>query len=754
MATEPCTGHDCPPADDLDRLVHGRTSDVEAAVLTDHVGHCTGCQKKLEAIAAGEDNRLTDVVREVGRPDPPPDSAYWKALSAVEAEVSATGVFPGPARDGWPDEELKLDFLQPSGAPDKLGRLGTFEILRVVGRGGMGVVLHGYDPCLQRDIAVKVLDPALADNATARARFCREARAAAQVTHDNLVAVHTVDEHEKSGLPYLVMQLVNGESLEQRLRRVGKLPVLDVARLGQQAAAGLAAAHEKGLIHRDIKPGNILLEAGSDRVKLTDFGLARGVEDVKLTRTGFVAGTPLYMAPEQARGEEVDSRADLFSLGSVLYEAATGKPPFDGKTPLAVLRRVADDTQPSLRQVNPEVPHWLSDVVDRLLEKEPADRFQTAQEVAEIFATELARALPLTAPEVAVNGCGGRTSAYAKPRKKICWKAVVFRTLPVLAGIAIGALVVGLWPSDNPRPTPADPGPPPQVVLAGKGGPIWGLAFSPDGQNVAVGSEDGLPQLWNWRANDRIKTFERLNGNVWSMDISPDGRYLAAACDNSEVKIYDLSKPGSRSLPHPNSVKAVVFSPDGKRLATGDRGATVRVWVWDGETQVPDEVRGHRGTVHGLAYCPHCKALASAGSDGTVKVWKLDAEGKPADSPPVVIDEQSGPLYGVAFSPDGKAVAAGGWDGIVRSWDPSGTKLQTFRGHDGDVYAVAYRPDGKVLASAGQDGTVRLWDVDTGRELQVLRGGGRPLLAVRFTKDGTHLAASGRDGNVRVWEIK
>src|SRR5438067_1940378 len=374
MPAEPCTGHDCPPADELDRLVHGRTSEVESVALTDHVGHCTGCQQRLDAIAAGEDERLTRTVRDAGRADPPPDSAYWQALSAVEAEVAATALFTGDRSTDHPSGELKLDFLQPPDDPGKLGKLGTFDVLRVVGRGGMGVVLHGYDPCLQRDIAVKVLDPGLAGNETARARFCREARAAAAVSHENLVAVHQVDEDEKSGLPYLVMQLVNGESLEQRLKRAGKLSVLEVARLGQQAAAGLAAAHAGGLIHRDIKPGNILLEDGTDRVKLTDFGLARAAEDVKLTRTGFVAGSPLYMAPEQARGDEVDARADLFSLGSVLYEAASGTPPFDGKTPLAVLRRVADETQTPLRRLDPDVPQWFSDVIDRLLAKGPAPR--------------------------------------------------------------------------------------------------------------------------------------------------------------------------------------------------------------------------------------------------------------------------------------------------------------------------------------------------------------------------------------------
>ncbi len=180
-----------------------------------------------------------------------------------------------------------------------------------------------------------VLDPYLSSDQVARQRFFREARVAAAVSHENIVTLYQTNVDERSGLPYLVMQLIKGESLEQRLRRVGRLSVADAARLGAQAAAGLAAAHSQGLIHRDLKPGNILIEAG-DKVKLTDFGLARAAEDLKLTRTGFVSGTPLYMAPEQARRDEVDARADLFSLAVVLYEAVAGKPPFDGKTPLAV----------------------------------------------------------------------------------------------------------------------------------------------------------------------------------------------------------------------------------------------------------------------------------------------------------------------------------------------------------------------------------------------------------------------------------
>ncbi len=268
-------------------------------------------------------------------------------------------------------EDLPLSFLQPADRPGVLGLLGSHEVLEVIGQGGMGIVLKAFDPILQRLVAIKVPTLVLAGSAHARRRFIREAQAAAAVWHENVVAVHGV--HETEGLPYLVMQLIEGESLQARLDRTGPLPIEEVVHIGLQTARGLAAAHAQGLIHRDIKPGNLLLEGeaggsgvlarsasegerkpslalrantpdppGSPCVKITDFGLARLVDDVGLTQNGVLAGTPEYMAPEQARGEPVDHRADLFSLGSVLYALCTGVPPFRAATPLAVLRQVSD----------------------------------------------------------------------------------------------------------------------------------------------------------------------------------------------------------------------------------------------------------------------------------------------------------------------------------------------------------------------------------------------------------------------------
>ena len=253
----------------------------------------------------------------------------------------------------------------------------------------MGIVLKAFDPALHRVVAIKVLAPQLATSGSARQRFAREARAAAAVRNEHVVAIHAVDEWK--GLPYLVMQFIPGISLQERIDRTAPLDLTAILRIGMQTAAGLAAAHAQGLVHRDIKPANILLENGVERVKITDFGLARAVDDASLTQSGVVAGTPLYMAPEQARGETVDHRADLFSLGSVLYAMCTGRSPFRASTTLAVLRRVCDDTPRPIREVNPEIPDWLAAIIDRLLAKDRAERYQSAAEVAEVLGRHLAR---------------------------------------------------------------------------------------------------------------------------------------------------------------------------------------------------------------------------------------------------------------------------------------------------------------------------------------------------------------------------
>jgi serine/threonine protein kinase/Leucine-rich repeat (LRR) protein len=282
-----------------------------------------------------------------------------------------------------PEYEEALAFLAPPTRADSIGRIGHYEVLQVLGQGGFGIVFRAFDEVLHRVVAVKVLSPQMAATSPARKRFLREARSSAQVRHENVVQVYEVGEQP---LPYIAMELIPGETLQQRLDRTGPVDVPEVVRIGRQIAEGLAAAHANDLVHRDIKPGNILLEGGAQRVKITDFGLARAADDASISQSGLVAGTPMFMAPEQARGESLDQRADLFSLGSVLYVMAAGRPPFRANGTLAVLKRVAEDTPRPIREVIPETPQWLCDIISKLHAKEPEDRFQSAREVADVLA--------------------------------------------------------------------------------------------------------------------------------------------------------------------------------------------------------------------------------------------------------------------------------------------------------------------------------------------------------------------------------
>ncbi|MCE9528743.1 MAG: protein kinase, partial [Planctomycetales bacterium] len=288
--------------------------------------------------------------------------------------------------DGDEDDirSIVLSFLQPSQKPGSIGTLGHYEVLKILGQGGFGVVLKAFDEKLHRHVAIKMMNPRLAATSPPRKRFLREARAAAAIRHENIVQVYSVEEQP---LPYLVMEYISGGTLQQKLDAKGPLTTTEVLHLGRQIAAGLAAAHASGLIHRDIKPGNILIEEGAEqKVKITDFGMARAADDASMTRSGVVSGTPMYMAPEQAQGQTLDHRADLFSLGSVLYQMACGRPPFRATTAIAVLRRVVEDTPRPLQEILPEIPDWLVAIVSKLHAKKPEERFQSAKEVADLLA--------------------------------------------------------------------------------------------------------------------------------------------------------------------------------------------------------------------------------------------------------------------------------------------------------------------------------------------------------------------------------
>jgi serine/threonine-protein kinase len=408
----------CHP-DALRSLLNDRLSPARVAELEAHLDGCPACRQSLDQLAGG---------------------SRWS---------SAVRVYLGGVTDPKSGPELAedpLDFLAPSEDPGSIGRVGPYEVKGLLGRGGNGVVLKAFDAGLNRFVAVKVIASVLAGSGAARKRFAREAQAAAAVVHEHVVAVHAV--HEEAGLPYLVMEYICGRSLQDRIDHDGPLELREILRIGMQTAAGLAAAHAQGLVHRDIKPANILLENGVERVKITDFGLARAVADATLTQSGVITGTPHYMAPEQARGDAIDHRADLFSLGSTLYAMCTGHPPFRADTPLAVLRRVTDDTPRPARETNPDLPEWLEAILGKLLAKDPAARFQTAAEVADLLEKCLAHIQqPMSVPMPAVPG-------VVTPRRR--WRS----RRGVAAGLVVLAVAIAL--ASFPRDTTLKPDPKPQ----------------------------------------------------------------------------------------------------------------------------------------------------------------------------------------------------------------------------------------------------------------------------------------------------
>ncbi|MFD9907025.1 WD40 repeat domain-containing serine/threonine protein kinase [Streptomyces sp. NPDC059063] len=579
-----------------------------------------------------------------------------------------------------------------------------YRLDRLLGRGGMGEVWLARDSSLlRRDVAVKVLPTMFGEGA--ERRFQREAAILAKLQHPGITVVHDAGRHE--GYLFIVMELLRGRDLSRLMaEHPAGLPVERVLALARQTVDALATAHDSGVIHRDLKPGNLFVQP-ADQLKICDFGLARTADATSaLTTTGRVVGTPLYMSPEQCRAEEVDARTDLYSLGCVLFELLTGRPPFVADASIfGLMRQHVEEPPPRLRALRADLPLHLEDLVLALLAKKPGDRPDAA-------------ALEQELSEAGAHRPAGPSRPIGPP------------------------LTTGAYHPVVPREQ--------FQILPGHRQSVHSVAFSPDGRTLASGSLDKHVRLWDLRAGEPRVPIRLHSSLPAAVAFSPDGRTLVTACSRL-VEFWNLDTGMShRTLKVPgvlSTLACVAFSPDGRMLATGADERVVR--LWDVHSSAPGfALRCSGGNVLSVAFSPGGHSVAVGGNSRSIRLWHVPS-GELIRKLSREHDHTT-----LAFSPDGRILATGHADGVITFWETrTGDVRRQLKAHADKPLSMAFSPDGALLATAYHNRSIGLWDVDTGEFQRSLTGHTGPVTTVAFSPDGAALASGSQDKTIRLWSL-